>query len=129
MPKETHQGGGGNYPPPGYLASIEQAESGGDTNKSDSPTGAQGAFQFEPGTAAEYGVKDPKDVRQSAAGASKFLMAMGSEFHHDWGKVAAGYNAGPGAVEHAVKKYGDKWLDHMPSETRHYVRKVMEGLG
>ena len=128
MPKETHQGGGGNYPPPGYLASIENAESAHDTNKSDSSTGARGAFQFMPGTAAEYGVKDPKDVRQAAAGAAKYLMAMGSEFHHDWGKVAAGYNWGQGNVENAVKKWGDKWLEHAPPETRHYVREVMEGV-
>ncbi len=130
MPVERHQAqSSSQYPPNGFLASIENAESAHDTNKHDSSAGAQGPFQFMPDTAREYGVNDPHDVRQAAAGAAKYLMAMGSEFHHDWAKVSAGYNAGPGAVEKAVRKYGEDWLKHMPSETRNYVAEVMGGIG
>jgi hypothetical protein len=40
-------------------------------------------------------------------------------------KAWAAYNAGPGALDGAVAKYGAAWLDHMPEETRNYVRKNM----
>ena len=68
------------------------------------------------------------DVAQSARGAAKYLAALGSEFHHDWAKAVAGYNWGGGAVENAVKKYGDKWLEHAPAETQAYVSKVLKGM-
>lgn len=40
----------------------------------------------------------------------------------------AAYNAGPGRVSEAVKKYGSDWLAHMPEETRNYVPQVLDKL-
>jgi soluble lytic murein transglycosylase-like protein len=81
-----------------------------------------------PDTAKEYGVTDPMDVAQSARGAAKYLTALGSEFHHDWAKAVAGYNAGGGAVETAVSRHGADWLKHMPAETQKYVAEVLGGM-
>jgi soluble lytic murein transglycosylase-like protein len=81
-----------------------------------------------PGTAAEYGVKDPMDIAQSARGAARYLAALGSEFHHDWAKAAAGYNWGEANVEKAIKKYGENWYAHIPAETQNYVAKVLGGI-
>lgn len=117
----------GNNLPSGLLSKIEQAESSGGHDMT-SPVGAQGPFQFMPGTAAEYGVTNPHDVVQSARGAAKYLSALGSQFHGDWAKAVAGYNAGGGAVSSAVRKYGEDWLQHMPKETQHYVAEVLVGM-
>ena len=81
-----------------------------------------------PGTAKEYGVKDPHDVQQAARGAARYLAALGSEFHNNWGQAIAAYNWGEGNVENAIKKHGDKWLEHAPSETQNYVKKVLGGM-
>lgn len=116
-----------SYMPPGLLQSIETHESGNNPNAV-SPAGAQGAFQFMPGTAKEYGVQDPNDIVQSARGAARYLSALGSEFHHNWAKAVAAYNAGQGAVEEAVKKHGDDWLKHLPRETQAYVANVLVGI-
>jgi hypothetical protein len=114
--------------PPGLLGKIEKAESaGGNPAFEHSNAGAEGPFQFMPGTAKEYGVQNSYDLVQSAQGAAKYLAALGSEFHGNWAKAVAGYNAGGGAVETAVKKYGQDWLAYMPHETQNYVAEVLVG--
>jgi hypothetical protein len=59
------------------LADINQ-ESGG--HEATSATGARGLTQFEPATAAEYGVKfgtSPQDVESQINGQAKYLAALG----------------------------------------------------
>ena len=114
--------------PSGLLEKVEDAESsGGRPQYEHSSAGAEGPFQFMPGTAKEYGVTKPYDIVDSARGAARYLAALGSEFHHDWAKAIAGYNAGGGAVEAAVRRYGGDWLAHMPKETQNYVAEIMVG--
>lgn len=106
--------------PDGLLSAIMSKESNGRTYRKDgslltSPVGAQGSFQFMPGTARQYRV-DVKSVQSSAEGATRYLGALYKQFG-SWDKAIAAYNAGPGNVE----KYGG-----IPpfKETQDYVRIV-----
>lgn len=54
-----------------------------------------------------------------------YLQQMLKRYNGDEKKATAAYNAGPGAVDKAVKKYGEDWLSHMPKETRQYVPSVL----
>ncbi|KKW75753.1 hypothetical protein AAV97_18380 [Acinetobacter sp. Ag2] len=106
--------------PDGLLSAIMSKESNGRTYRKDgslltSPVGAQGSFQFMPGTARQYRV-DVKSVQSSAEGATRYLGALYKQFG-SWDKAIAAYNAGPGNVD----KYGG-----IPpfKETQDYVRIV-----
>jgi hypothetical protein len=115
--------------PANLLMSIEKAESsGGRPQYEHSLAGAEGPFQFMPQTAAEYGVKNPYDLVDSARGAARYLTDLGTEFHHDWAKAIAAYNWGEGNVERVVKQRGDDWYKYLPTETSNYVAEVMGGL-
>lgn len=120
------------------LAALIQTESGGNPNALSSK-GAAGIAQIMPETARNpgYGVKplqdwDGKDPRtapieEQIRFANDLLNAM--QEHHDNNPVlaAASYNAGPGAVQKALKKAkGDqhKAIKYLPAETRAYVVKV-----
>jgi hypothetical protein len=62
-----------------------------------SPAGAQGIAQFMPGTAAEYGLRDPFDPRASIDAQGRLMSDLLARF----GSVAlalAAYNAGPAPV-------------------------------
>jgi len=106
--------------PPGLLAAIMQAESGGNPNaiNRNTATGEPsiGLMQFQPKTAEAYGI-DPTDVNQSLKGAAAMLTDLHKQFGGDLDKVLAGYNWGSGNMA----KYG---MDKMPRETRDYIAKV-----
>lgn len=102
----------------GVPASILAGVYGAETAFGKHPTmvssaGAQGPFQFMPGTAAQYGV-NPWDFNSAADGAARLLRdnyrTLGS-----WDKAVAAYNAGPGNIKKGI----------IPAETRAYVPKVM----
>jgi soluble lytic murein transglycosylase-like protein len=79
--------------PVAVLLGLIKVESGGNI-KAVSPTGAFGLTQFEPGTAAEYGVTAGDPVSQ-IFGAAHYLVDLG--FHKDPTSALAKYNAGPAA--------------------------------
>ena len=96
-----------------------------------SPKGARGLMQVMPGTSVDpgYGVKPSNgtpedDVRMGEA----YLAAMMAKYGNDPAKAWAAYNAGPGALDKALKKSKDNWLAHLPSETRDYVTKNIDML-
>lgn len=118
--------------PSGLLSGVYFAESSNGKNLL-SPKGAKGPFQFMDSTAMQYGVKDPFDFSQSAAGASKYFAYLKKKFHNDIRKILAGYNAGEGNVDNAVKnarKYGGSWEDYLPKpqETIPYINKVLKNM-
>lgn len=82
-----------------------------------SPKGAKGHFQFMDATAAQYGVKDPDDLQQSAQGAARMYSDLLKQYGGDARKAAAAYNWGQGNLA----KYG---LGSAPSETRKYMDAV-----
>lgn len=82
-----------------------------------SPKGAMGLMQLMPEAAAEVGVSDPFDPRQSAEGGTEYLRRMLDWFGGDLELALAAYNAGPGAVE------GHGGVPPC-AETRAYIAKV-----
>ena len=82
-----------------------------------SHTGAMGVMQLMPGTADELGVGDPFDPEQNAAGAARFLGKLWTRYGGNRQRVAAAYNAGPGAVP-------IRGPMRLSAETREYVRRV-----
>ena len=83
-----------------------------------SRAGAMGLMQLMPSTAKFLGVTAPFDPRQNIYGGCKLLRLLANRFNGDMVLVAAGYNAGAGAVQ----KYGG-----VPPyvETRAYVKGVL----
>jgi hypothetical protein len=79
-----------------------------------------------------YGVVPAKDDSpdERARVGRDYLAAMVQEFGGDVQKALAAYNAGPGAVQEAMKKAGQgrsgsgDWLSYMPDETKAYVAKI-----
>lgn len=113
------------------LPNLVQAESGGDPSAI-SPKGAAGAFQIMPATATDpgFGVqplhnwdgKDPRTAPQAEQQrfANDYLNMNQQRYGGDPRLAAAGYNAGPGAVDRALGK--------LPAETQAYVPKVTRGI-
>jgi len=114
--------------PGGILDAVYQQESSRGRNLV-SPAGALGPFQFMPGTARQYGVADPFDLRQASGGASRYLRDLLKEFGGDTAKALAAYNWGPGNVERDVRAYGRAWREHLPAETRNYLNSILPRLG
>ncbi len=109
-----------------------QTESGGNPNAV-SPKGARGLMQVMPGTERDpgFGIRPAADGSEAerARVGRDYLDAMMRRYDGDPAKAWAAYNAGPGALDGAMKKHGANWLDHMPAETRAYVAKNMRALG
>lgn len=82
-----------------------------------SRVGAQGLMQLMPATATRFGVTEPFTPEQNIAGGVEYLAWLTKRFDGDFTKVAAGYNAGEGAVD----RYGG-----VPpyQETIRYVERV-----
>lgn len=80
------------------LVGVKLLETGTDTGGGQvSSAGALGPFQFEPGTAASAGVKDPNNFYESADGAAKLLAGYKQKFG-SWNAALEAYNGGEGAV-------------------------------
>lgn len=82
-----------------------------------SPKGAKGLGQLMPGTARDYRVRDPFDVKENLRGSAQHYARLLRKFKGNRTLAMAAYNAGEGNVA----KYGG-----VPpfAETRDYVRKV-----
>lgn len=97
-----------------------------------SPKGAKGEMQVMDATNLDpgFGVRPAADnsLDERARVGRDYLDAMLKRYGGDEAKAMAAYNAGPGALDNALKK-GGNWLDHMPAETQAYVNKGMKKLG
>jgi soluble lytic murein transglycosylase-like protein len=98
------------------VRAIIHAESAFRAN-AQSHAGAQGLMQLIPATASRFGVADAFDPAQNISGGVQYLAWLMKRFNSDLSLVAAGYNAGEGAVD----KYGG-----VPpyAETQRYVQRV-----
>lgn len=82
-----------------------------------SRVGAQGLMQLMPATARRFGVVNAFDAAQNIRGGVQYLAFLLKRFNGDLRLVAAGYNAGEGAV--------DKYAGVPPyTETQRYVQRV-----
>ncbi len=88
-----------------------------------SPAGAEGIAQFMPATAASMGV-NPWDPVSSLWGAARLMAQLNNQFGN-YAMALAAYNAGPGAVQYAIKAGGNSWYYYLPYETRNYVSVIM----
>lgn len=91
-----------------------------------------GEMQVMPDTARNpgFGVKpwDGKSPDDLARVGRDYRRAMESRYGGNLPKMWAAYNAGPGRVDDLIAKYGDKWLDYAPAETRAYVAQAMRAV-
>ena len=107
--------------PDRFVRQIQQ-ESGFNPNAV-SPAGAIGIAQFMPGTAAGMGI-NPHDPVASLNAAARMMGNLSKQFGGDYSKALAAYNAGPGAVQSAVRRGGSNWLANLPAETQSYVTTI-----
>lgn len=110
--------------PDGLLSRIADAESNFNPNAKNKKSGASGMMQFMPATARGYGI-DPFDPAQAVDAAGKMMNGLIAKYDGDVSKALAGYNWGGGNVDKAVKKYGNNWLQHAPTETKNYIKKIL----
>jgi hypothetical protein len=123
-------------------------ESGFNPNVPNSPAGAIGIAQFEPGTAAGMGI-DPRDPKQALDASARLDSGHVNQYasralelarhyggwsaRYGYALALAAYNAGPGAVESAWQAaFGAgwpsspwAWLAQMALETRNYVPDII----
>ena len=96
-----------------------------------SRVGAAGLWQFMIGTGKGLGlevnslVDERRDPYRSSAMAAKYLKNL-YQIYNDWSLAIAAYNCGPGNVNKALHRNGDKgdfWdiYEYLPRETRGYV--------
>jgi membrane-bound lytic murein transglycosylase D len=99
---------------------------------------AAGLWQFMVGTSRRYGlitdfwVDERRDPAKSTVAAARYLKDLRQRYHGDWYLAWAGYNAGEGKVDKAIRK--DKTTDFwmmmgkgrtLRAETKHYVPKLI----
>ncbi len=102
---------------------------------------AKGVWQFMRGTALENGLKhdwyidERADPRKATEAAAKYLKTLSNMFEGDWHLALASYNAGPGAVSRAVRRFRqtDFWKlaerpRALPRETREYVPMILAAV-
>lgn len=120
---------------PSELAWIAEVESRLNPD-AESPAGARGLFQFMPATAERFGILSETEDRRteaesSARAAARYLSILHKQFGN-WRLALAAYNAGEGRVQRLLEKHNarsfEEIADHLPSETRLYVPKVMATL-
>lgn len=147
--------GGAVAAPPGTAQRIDQVfnsllftESGGQQFNKDgtvktSSKGAIGVAQVMPTTAPEAASMAglpwdenlyKNDTEYNKALGKAYYGNMLNRFGGNEEKALAAYNAGPGAVERAVKQSSDagkpgNWLQYLPQETQKYVPATLARAG
>lgn len=97
-----------------------------DAAKTGSPS--MGIAQFQPETAARYGI-DPMKPDEAIKGQAAYMSDLLKMFGGDYEKALAGYNWGEGNVKKAEAKYGADWKAHAPKSTQEYIDKIMRNSG
>jgi len=96
-----------------------------------SKAGALGLWQFMYGTGQYFGLKENSyidermDPEKATDAACRFLKQL-YDIYGDWNLALAAYNAGPGTVNKAIRRSGNKktyWevRPYLPTETQGYV--------
>ena len=117
-----------------YLSMIES----GFSSYAFSFAKAAGLWQFVVGTSRRYGlhtdfwVDERRDPIKATLAAARYLKDLRERFHGDWYLAWAGYNAGEGKVDRAIRRESTRDFWRMMSkgrtlraETKHYVPKLI----
>ncbi|PLY03847.1 MAG: lytic transglycosylase [Desulfuromonas sp.] len=124
---------------PKDLAYLAMVESGFNT-RAYSWAHAVGPWQFIRGTGRMYDLKqdwyrdERRDFEKSTRAAARFLSDLRDQFDGEWYLAVASYNAGPGKIRTAIRKYKtrDFWEmsrgRYLRAETKNYVPKLMAAL-
>lgn len=98
---------------------------------------AAGMWQFIPGTATHFGLKQNwwydgrRDIIASTQAALDYLQQLHRTFDGDWLLALAAYNGGQGTVARAIKRNAaqgkptDFWSLELPRETKIYVPRLL----
>ena len=121
---------------PNMLAMQIQTESDWDPT-AQSGAGAMGIAQFEPATAAQYGLtvtanpgSNPPtpgsvwDPTASIYAMAAMMADLVSQFG-DYATALAAYNWGAGNVTNAINTYGADFFANAPTETQNYITDIM----
>lgn len=88
--------------------------------------GSMGRMQVMPATAKDpgFGIKPAKDEspEELARVGNEYVTALTREFGGDTEKILSAYNAGPNRVKSLIEKHGDSWKNHLPDETKTYLK-------
>ena len=103
----AQQKGAGQYA--GIITGIAKVESGFDTQAKNKKSTAAGLFQMTKAAQKDYGVSNPYDAQQSAAGATDYFMKMMKRYNGDVVKALAAYNQGPGVIDKGLNKAGREY--------------------
>ena len=119
-----------------YLAMVES----GFNVKAYSWAHAVGPWQFISSTGRRYGLDNDwwhderRDPEKATRAAASFLADLYKEFDGDWYLAVPSYNAGPGKLRRAIKRYNtrDFWElsrgKYLKNETKNYLPKLMAVL-
>jgi peptidoglycan lytic transglycosylase D len=119
-----------------YLAMIES----GFNDRAFSWARAVGPWQFIDSTGRLMGLKsdwwrdERRDFEKSTEAAARFLKDLHDRFDGDWYLAVASYNAGPGKLMRAMRKYDshDFWQlsrgKYLQAETKNYVPKLLAAM-
>jgi membrane-bound lytic murein transglycosylase D len=110
-----------------YMAIIESALNPNAVSR----VGATGMWQFMYSTGRQYGltinsvVDERRDPLKATHAAARFMKDL-YRIYNDWALVIAAYNCGPGNVNKAIRRSGNKkdyWEIYyrLPRETRGYI--------
>ncbi len=112
--------------PKGLIERVMFAESSFGKNDL-SPAGAVGPMGLMPATARDWGINNPFNAAQNVEGGAKQLAWLLQYYHGDQTKAIAAYNAGAGAIDKLIAKYGADWQQHLPAETRAELFRTIGG--
>ena len=85
-----------------------------------SPAGAVGLMQFEPATAAQFGI-NPLDPAAAAGAACSYMNALLLKYDGNLAMALAAYNWGEGHLDQCCRAHDGMWLTFVPAETLRYV--------
>lgn len=106
-------------------------ESGGDPHAVNKTSGARGLYQVLESTAKDPGygitpIRNDSFEEYNRVG-SEYLAAMSKKYNGNIDLISAAHVAGPGAVDAAYKKYGEKdWINHIGAEAKERVKKIRQ---
>jgi len=111
------------------LAQV-QAESAWNPNAV-SPAGAQGLFQFMPGTWATWGNGSPFNPDDAAPAWGRYFSHILNMYGWNYGYALAGYNWGENrnTLKQGYASGKDVLSLNLPAETRGYVQKILGSAG